>query len=263
VIESIALEAILNCCSRSVMPCRRSIHVKSVYAVNAKHATDTNLMLRAYMVLLLIYGSRRRSASTVKLPRRSPPARAATAIGLRAPGQGSSSETSVYRHRKHGDTVHSRRKGYSPDNICSDEQLEAEQNRASEVLAVALIPLKAIVGWRVGTAHTGDHEPADDKPPAVSVALQCSARYDKVSAKAVDMSALRDAQYGKRREIGSGITEEQVRRDVLLLSQPTKKFVTVEQVAALVRFLCSTDADSITGAVLPIEGGWTAHWPCM
>ena len=56
-----------------------------------------------------------------------------------------------------------------------------------------------------------------------------------------------------------GITEEQVRRDVLLASQPTKKFVTVEQVAAFVKFLCSSDADSITGAVLPIEGGWTAH----
>ena len=56
-----------------------------------------------------------------------------------------------------------------------------------------------------------------------------------------------------------GITEEQVRRDVLLASQPTKKFVTVEQVAGLVNFLCSADADSITGAVLPIEGGWTAH----
>ena len=56
-----------------------------------------------------------------------------------------------------------------------------------------------------------------------------------------------------------GITEEQVRRDVLLASQPTRKFVTVEQVAGLVRFLCGADADSITGAVLPIEGGWTAH----
>jgi 3-hydroxybutyrate dehydrogenase len=56
-----------------------------------------------------------------------------------------------------------------------------------------------------------------------------------------------------------GISEEQVRRDVLLVSQPTKKFVTVEQVAGLVEFLCSPDANSITGAVLPIEGGWTAH----
>jgi 3-hydroxybutyrate dehydrogenase len=56
-----------------------------------------------------------------------------------------------------------------------------------------------------------------------------------------------------------GITEEQVRRDVLLASQPTKRFVTVEQIAGLVTFLCSSDADSITGAVMPIEGGWTAH----
>ena len=56
-----------------------------------------------------------------------------------------------------------------------------------------------------------------------------------------------------------GITEEQVRRDVLLASQPTKKFVTVEQIAGTVQFLCSNSADSITGAVLPIDGGWTAH----
>ena len=56
-----------------------------------------------------------------------------------------------------------------------------------------------------------------------------------------------------------GISAEAVVRDVLLAAQPTKKFVTVEQVAALTAFLCSDDAASITGAVLPIEGGWTAQ----
>ena len=56
-----------------------------------------------------------------------------------------------------------------------------------------------------------------------------------------------------------GITEDEVRRDVLLAAQPTKSFVTVEQVAAFVQFLCSSGGDSITGAVLPIDGGWTAH----
>jgi 3-hydroxybutyrate dehydrogenase len=56
-----------------------------------------------------------------------------------------------------------------------------------------------------------------------------------------------------------GISEEAVVRDVLLAAQPTKKFVTVEQVAALVSFLCTEAAASITGTVLPIEGGWTAH----
>src|SRR5262245_37822248 len=55
-----------------------------------------------------------------------------------------------------------------------------------------------------------------------------------------------------------GLTEAQVKRDVLLAAQPTKQFVTVAQVAALVTFLCSDSAASITGAVLPIEGGWTA-----
>jgi 3-hydroxybutyrate dehydrogenase len=56
-----------------------------------------------------------------------------------------------------------------------------------------------------------------------------------------------------------GISEEAVVRDVLLAAQPTKKFVTVEQVAALALFLAGEEAASITGAVLPIEGGWTAH----
>ena len=56
-----------------------------------------------------------------------------------------------------------------------------------------------------------------------------------------------------------GISHDEVVRNVLLAAQPTKKFVTVEQVAALTAFLCSDDAAPITGAVLPIEGGWTAQ----
>ena len=56
-----------------------------------------------------------------------------------------------------------------------------------------------------------------------------------------------------------GLSREAVIRDVLLAAQPTKRFVTVEEVAALTAFLCSQHAASITGAVLPIEGGWTAH----
>ncbi len=56
-----------------------------------------------------------------------------------------------------------------------------------------------------------------------------------------------------------GITEEQVVRDVLLAAQPTKKFVTVEQVAALAVYLCSDDAAPVNGAALPIDGGWTAQ----
>ncbi|MFZ3081557.1 3-hydroxybutyrate dehydrogenase [Rhodoferax ferrireducens] len=56
-----------------------------------------------------------------------------------------------------------------------------------------------------------------------------------------------------------GITEAEVIQNVLLTAQPTKKFVTVEQVAALASFLASEVAASITGAVIPIDGGWTAH----
>jgi 3-hydroxybutyrate dehydrogenase len=55
-----------------------------------------------------------------------------------------------------------------------------------------------------------------------------------------------------------GLTREQVINDVLLAAQPTKKFVTVDQVAALALFLCRDEAASITGSNYSIDGGWTA-----
>jgi 3-hydroxybutyrate dehydrogenase len=60
-----------------------------------------------------------------------------------------------------------------------------------------------------------------------------------------------------------GISEEAVVRDVLLAAQPTKRFVEVSEVAALTAFLCTTEAASITGTLLPIDGGWTATDFCL
>jgi len=56
-----------------------------------------------------------------------------------------------------------------------------------------------------------------------------------------------------------GLTREQVMNDVLLAAQPTKTFVTVDQVAALALFLCRDEAAAITGANLSMDGGWTAQ----
>jgi 3-hydroxybutyrate dehydrogenase len=56
-----------------------------------------------------------------------------------------------------------------------------------------------------------------------------------------------------------GIPREQVIRDVLLAQQPNKRFATVEELGALVVFLASEAAASVTGVALPVDGGWTAH----
>jgi 3-hydroxybutyrate dehydrogenase len=54
------------------------------------------------------------------------------------------------------------------------------------------------------------------------------------------------------------ITEDQAKRQVLS-RQPTNRFVTVAEVAALAAFLASEEAGSVTGANYSIDGGWTAQ----
>jgi 3-hydroxybutyrate dehydrogenase len=56
-----------------------------------------------------------------------------------------------------------------------------------------------------------------------------------------------------------GMSEEAVIRDVLLHAQPTRQFVTTEHLGALAVFLCCEAAASITGAAIPVDGGWTAQ----
>jgi 3-hydroxybutyrate dehydrogenase len=56
-----------------------------------------------------------------------------------------------------------------------------------------------------------------------------------------------------------GITRDEVIRDVLLAAQPNKRFAEVDELGALAVFLAGPGGRSITGAALPVDGGWTAH----
>lgn len=59
--------------------------------------------------------------------------------------------------------------------------------------------------------------------------------------------------------LAHGLPRERVIREVILAAQPTRRFIEVEEVAALALFLCGDLARSITGAAIPIDGGWTAR----
>jgi 3-hydroxybutyrate dehydrogenase len=55
-----------------------------------------------------------------------------------------------------------------------------------------------------------------------------------------------------------GISEEQVMTDVILAAQPTKRFVTYEELGGLLLYLVSDAGASVNGAALSVDGGWTA-----
>jgi 3-hydroxybutyrate dehydrogenase len=59
--------------------------------------------------------------------------------------------------------------------------------------------------------------------------------------------------------IARGISREEVIENVLLAAQPSRKFATVEELGALAVFLCGEAGQSITGAALPVDGGWVAQ----
>lgn len=56
-----------------------------------------------------------------------------------------------------------------------------------------------------------------------------------------------------------GISEDEAIEKVILLKQPSKEFVTVEQLGGIVTFLCSDAAAQITGTSISADGGWTSQ----
>jgi 3-hydroxybutyrate dehydrogenase len=56
----------------------------------------------------------------------------------------------------------------------------------------------------------------------------------------------------------SGLARPEAERQLLAGKQPTGRLIAPDGVAALVAFLCTDEARDITGAVLPIDGGWSA-----
>lgn len=58
---------------------------------------------------------------------------------------------------------------------------------------------------------------------------------------------------------GGGIGEEEALARAFLDQTPTKRFIEPSEIAQLCVYLCSDAARSITGSIIPIDGGWTAH----
>jgi 3-hydroxybutyrate dehydrogenase len=56
-----------------------------------------------------------------------------------------------------------------------------------------------------------------------------------------------------------GISEEEAVDKVILLKQPSREFVTVEQIGGIAVFLCSEAAAQVTGTTVSADGGWTTQ----
>jgi 3-hydroxybutyrate dehydrogenase len=76
---------------------------------------------------------------------------------------------------------------------------------------------------------------------------------------AVMTDLIRDQAAGLAHSYGGGISEEEALERAFLAAMPTRRFIEPTEVGALCAFLCSDYAVSITGAAIPIDGGWTTH----
>jgi 3-hydroxybutyrate dehydrogenase len=136
----------------------------------------------------------------------------------------------------------------------------------------AALPLMRARGWGriVSTASAHSIVASPNKSAYVaakhgllgltkSVALECAR--DGITVNCVSpgyvWTPLVEAQIPDTMK-SRGLTRDQVMNDVLLAAQPTKEFVTPDQVAAMALFLCREEAKSITGANMVVDGGWTA-----
>ena len=57
--------------------------------------------------------------------------------------------------------------------------------------------------------------------------------------------------------MAKGLSREESERQLLAGKQPTGKLISADDVAALMVFLCGPESGSITGSILPVDGGWS------
>ena len=92
------------------------------------------------------------------------------------------------------------------------------------------------------------------------IALECA--QDGITCNAICpgyvLTPLVEKQIGEQ-AAAHAIPRQDVIEDIMLAAQPTKEFVEIDHIADLAVFLCGEPASGLTGAALPIDGGWTAQ----
>ena len=119
--------------------------------------------------------------------------------------------------------------------------------------------MSSVYGWR-GAAERIDYVTTKTALIGLTRGIAIETAASGVTANAlspgsVPTPAIMDKLHNMAAVQGAPLAD--IERSYISERHPTGKFVAMQNVAAMVAFLCSSAGDDITGAVLPIDGGWT------
>ena len=122
-----------------------------------------------------------------------------------------------------------------------------------------IINMSSVYGWR-GAAGRIDYVTTKTALIGLTRGIAVETASSGVTANALSPGSVPTPAIMSKLESmaeAQGASLADVEKSYISERHPTGRFVAMKNVAAMASFLCSSAGDDITGAVLPIDGGWT------